>query len=206
MLDQLGFGRRDGSRYYGAVDNRERSVLSLEPRVNVRQFMTLIIEEIQINDDPIEHAYRGQAFLLSDQRILRGRGNSCPRNLLALNGSMLAIELRKCRIQLRIHAVEFSGHFREVLLSPARSDVEQFELIRGNAGQVRIDRASQRPRRLDPFLIYRCNGNEPGAITSTASVMIVSTPHFASSDTRAASLTVHVATRNPEPRMSATIS
>ena len=55
---------------------------------------------------------------------------------------MLAVELCECRVELRVHAVQFASHFRKMLFSPAGSDVEQLELLRGNASKVCVDCAS----------------------------------------------------------------
>src|SRR5437773_8976664 len=69
---------------------------------------------------------------------------------------MLAVELCERRIQLGIHAVKLGRHFGQVPLGLAGSFIERTQILRRDAGEIGVDRASDLLRDLGPVrLRYR---------------------------------------------------
>jgi hypothetical protein len=57
-LDEADLRLRQIAAQYGSVENRYCGAMFLIPRVNVWQLVALVIEEVQVNDDCVEHADR----------------------------------------------------------------------------------------------------------------------------------------------------
>src|SRR5438105_11930363 len=66
---------------------------------------------------------------------------------------MLAIKSCEYCIELRIHAVQFRGHFRKMLFSSSRPDIEQLELIGRHTSKIGVDRASHLLGHLRPICL-----------------------------------------------------
>ena len=54
-FDEFCFGRWDAAAQQAAVKNREGGILPLVLRVDVGKAMSLVIEEVQVDDDAVKH-------------------------------------------------------------------------------------------------------------------------------------------------------
>jgi hypothetical protein len=71
-LDEPGLGERDFSSEHRAVNDGKRGGLALETGMDVRQLVALIIEEILIDHNAVEHADRRHRASPRTSRSLPG--------------------------------------------------------------------------------------------------------------------------------------